>query len=177
MRDNDDDDESGTVECEVMPADASTDVFPAGSLERSAAKEKIRLAFMSGVGTLAALSIKERVPYQTVLRWSKEERWGDSKREVATISGQKTTENVADWIAEQRTVQIKGAITRARKLQAAIDRTMPEGAVLEPSELQAIASAEEKADNIVRRNLGMDQQNQSGAAVSINILAGGIQVA
>lgn len=159
-------------ECEVL--------LPVGSIERAEAKERIRLAYVSGRGTLLALAVKERVPYQTVMRWSKEDGWQGEKTQVVTVANQKTTESITDWVAEQRTAQIKRAITRAAKLQERIETAAENEARrdegLLASAVQALASAEERADNIVRRNLGMDQQSNGSSSVSINILASGISL-
>lgn len=160
---------------EVIEADC--EVVPSGTLERVAAMQRIKMAFMSGQGSLAALAVKERVPYQTVLRASSDEKWSIQKKDVLQKTDTKVAESVADWVAEQRTLQIKTALKRARRMQKAIDQSLgEEDAVLLPAELQALASAEERMDNIARRNLGMDGQTQQSAAVSINILAGGIQL-
>lgn len=164
-----------------MEADAiECDVLPPGSLERAAAMERVKLAFISGQGSLVALSVRERVPYQYVLRASSDEKWSEQKLAVAQKTDSKLSENLADFIAEQRTLQVKRALTRAQKLQDLADlaanneKAKPDG--LLASAVQALASAEERADNIVRRNLGMDQQSNGGGSVSINILAGGISL-
>lgn len=166
--------EATTVESEV------DDILPAGSIERAEAKERIKLAYITGRATLLALAVKERVPYTTAMRWSKEEQWHVAAEETRTLSASKTVESLSDFIAEQRTLQVKRALTRAQKLQDLADlaadneKSKPDG--LLASAVQALASAEERADNIVRRNLGMDQQSGGNSSVSINILAGGISL-
>lgn len=168
------------TECQTIEADCEAEgmtMLPVGSLERAAAKERIRLEYVAGRGTLLALATRERISYSTVMRWSSEDGWNIAKAKVQEKTDSTLVDKVADWMAEQREVQIKTAIKRARRMQKAIDQSLgEEDAVLLPAELQALASAEERMDNIARRNLGMDGQTQQSAAVSINILAGGIQL-
>jgi len=144
------------------------------SPERAAAKERIRLAYVSGKNTLARLAVAERIPYNTVMKWSSDEGWNKEKANVALKSDSKLIENIADWVAEQKTVQIKRAVKRSGALQAAIDKALADN--LTPADIQALASAEERMDNVVRRNLGMDDQSGGRSSVSINILAGGVQM-
>jgi hypothetical protein len=147
------------------------------SPERAAAKQAIKLAFISGSATLTQLSVKYMVPYETVARWSKNEHWKEQKGKIATVSEQKLTDNLTDFIAEERVKQVRRALGRAQGLQKLADEAVVNvGKDLSPADVQALASAEERADNIVRRNLGMDQQHGGGSSVSINILAGGVQL-
>lgn len=154
--------------------EAAVEIIPAGTPERSAAKQRIKLAFIGGTATLAYLSKSEGVPYVTVQKWSSEENWGDLKRAALQKTDAKVAENISSWIAEQRVVQIKRSVSRAAKLQAKADQILPN--ITEASELQSMATAEEKVDTIVRRNLGMDSEHPGGSAVTVNILAGGVQL-
>jgi hypothetical protein len=169
-----------TIDATDREVEQQSEFLPLGSLERAAAKERIKLAYLSGSQTLLAGAVKEGISYHTVMRWSKEECWHGTKEVVAKTADLKTAENITDLIAEERTKQIKRALARAQKIQERIDKaaeneeSAPEG--LLASAVQALASAEERADNIVRRNLGMDQQSGGNSSVSINILAGGISL-
>ncbi len=150
---------------------------PPFSDERTAAKEAIRVAFLAGRSTLAASAVKYRIPYETILTWSKREGWAAEREKMAVAVTAKVTESLHDFIAEQKSVQIRRALSRAQKLQTLVDSAAENEAGQEngllASAVQALASAEERADNIVRRNLGMDSQ-QSGGSASVNIIAGNV---
>lgn len=150
------------------------------SPERAAKKERIRIAFVTGKASLAHLSRSEGLPYSTLSRWSVEEQWGEKKAEIALKTDEGLVENLTDFIAKERAAQVKRAISRAGKLRSLVDKAAEnaerseEG--LKPSDVQALSTAEERADNIVRRNLGMDQQSGGGNSLSVNILAQSINL-
>jgi hypothetical protein len=167
-----------TVVCETAPVFTAPEPW---TPERLEAKERIRLAFIAGKATLAFLASQERLPIDTVQRWSSNESWGAQKCEIQQRADGRLTDDISDFLAKERTKQVKRAITRASKLQQCADKIIHDesGEVrrLDASELQALSTAEERADNIIRRNLGMDQQNGGNSGTTVNILAGNISLA
>ncbi len=176
--DNQDD---ASEESAVATLAVETEMLAPYSEERAQAKESIRLAFISGRATLAASAIKHRIPYETVLGWSKREEWALERDKTGSAISRIVTETMQDFVAEQKQVQIRRALVRAQKLRELVDSAAENekgtDVGLLASAVQALASAEERADNIVRRNLGMDgQSNGGGSQVSVNIVAsGGVQ--
>lgn len=161
----------------AIPEDEVLDWY---SPERAAAKERIRIAFVTGKATLAYMSRVEKVPYGTIAQWSVNEKWGEAKAAVAEQTSNSLVENLSDFIAKERAVQVKRAISRANKLRSLVDKAAEnaEGSEngLLPSDVQALSTAEERADNITRRNLGMDQQSGGGSSLSVNILSQSIHL-
>jgi hypothetical protein len=151
-----------------------------GSEEWNERKEAVKLAFIAGKATLAALSIKYGISYKTVQNWSQVERWGEAKEKLAVRIEGKFGDNLVDWLAKEKEKQIRRALTRSERLQRlseeaeGVARASEDG--LRPVDVQALA-AEEKADNMARRNLGMDGTGGGGGSqVSVNIVAsGGVQ--
>lgn len=179
---NYDEAEAQAIECEASveaiereEERKSPDYIEKGSPIRQEVKDKIKLAYISGKANLAYMSRTERVPYATLMRWSMEESWAEKKQAVAQRTESETIENIADFVAKERVMQIKRAISRAGKLRSLVDKAAEnaerseEG--LKPSDVQALSTAEERADNITRRNLGMDQQSGGGNSLSVNILS------
>lgn len=158
--------EAATVETEVLP--------PAPKLGRLELKRKCRIAYVSGRSTLTDLAETHGVPLNTVMDWSKKERWNEEKALVTSESHRKVTDKVSDWLAEQRTEQVKRGLTRALRLQKGIDKAITDESgdvkLLEAKDLQALATAEEKLDTIARRNLGMSDES-SGPTVNVNVLS------
>lgn len=102
---------------------------------------------------------------------------------AADLAAKQLIDELQPWIAEQKTQQIKRAIARSTKAQQRLDAiadgtlaldkdgntlTLPNG----PKEESFIAQAEDKYDNIIRRNLGMQDGSGFSGALSVNILAG-----
>lgn len=150
------------------------------SPERAAAKERIRLAFITGKATLAYMARMEKISYSTIMQWSSAEEWGKTREKTIEATSSKTEENIVEWMAKERMEQVKRAITRANKLRSLVDKAAEnaEGSEngLLPSDVQALSTAEERADNITRRNLGMDQQSGGGSSLSVNILSQSIHL-
>lgn len=154
-------DQDETIAASTVPA-----------LTREQAREAIRLAYVSGSASLAVLSCRFAVPYDTVRRWSLENGWSVTRKDVASIADAKTSLSLANWLSEQRTEQQKRAISRSKRLQDAIDKALPEGERLAPKDIASLATAEEKADKIIRENLGMTGASTSGPVFNVNALGG-----
>lgn len=171
--------EEETTKCGI----AVDDVLDWHSPERAAAKERIRLAFVSGKATLAYMARIEKVPYNTISQWSIKEKWGEAKAAVALKTSEELVENIADFVAKERVKQVKRALSRSDNIRSLVDeaaknarqRVNADGSSgIMPSDVQALSTAEERADNITRRNLGMDQQSGGGNSLSVNILTNSI---
>jgi hypothetical protein len=135
-------------------------------------RERCRLAYVGGmVRSLMELSEKAGVPHDTLRRWCRAERWGELEQQADA----EATQNLGEWLSTERGRQMKRAVERARKLQAAIDTSVG-NRELTPSELRDMTTAEERADAIIRRNLGMNDSMASGSTVSVAVLSS-IQVA
>lgn len=141
-------------------------------MTRGQMKEACRLAYCSGRAKLTELCCRYQLPYDTLRRWSVEDAWSVTKEEVAKQADSGTVSALAEWLLEQRMRQIRGSIVRAGRLQSEIDKVLDAGNPLCPKDLQSIATAEERADLIARRNLGLDQPGQAGPLVNVNALAG-----
>lgn len=142
-------------------------------MSRGQMKEACRLAYCSGRHKLTELCVTYRLPYDTLRCWSREEGWSVTKAEVATQAHSGTVSAIADWLTEQRMEQMKRSVGRASRLQGAIDQCYPkdqEDKPLCPKDLQSIATAEERADLIIRRNLGLDQPGAGAPLVNVNAL-------
>lgn len=107
---------------------------------------------------------------------------------AADLAAKQLVDELQPWIAEQKAAQIKRAIARSTKAQSRLDTiadgvtaldkegnrvTLPNG----PKEESFIAQAEDKYDNIIRRNLGMSESGGFSGNLSVNVLAGQAAVA
>lgn len=176
------------IEAEVMQeevpafgsaiAEALSDAPEPYSPERAAAKERIRLAFITGKATLAYMARTEKISYSTIMQWSSAEEWGKAREKTIEAASSKTEENIVEWMAKERTAQIKRSLSRAGNIRSLVDEAAENARRSEsgllPSDVQALSTAEERADNITRRNLGMDQQSGGGNSLSVNILTNSI---
>lgn len=161
------------------------DYIEKGSPIRQEVKDKIKLAYISGKANLAYMARTERVPYATLMRWSMEESWAEKKKAVAERTESETIENIADLVAKERVKQVKRALSRSENIRSLVDeaaqnarrRVNEDGSSgIMPSDVQALSTAEERADNITRRNLGMDQGSGGGNSLSVNILSQSIHL-
>lgn len=111
------------------------------------------------------------IPTDTVLRWSKEDAWGDAKLSAVQTAGQIVTKKAGEWIAKQQAGQIRRGVIRARIGQREIDRVRRRsGNTLEMKDLRDMAAAEKDFDMQVRRNLGMEDQGAGGMSVSLRVV-------
>lgn len=100
---------------------------------------------------------------------------------AADFAAQQLVEELQPWIAQQKTAQIKRAIERSTRAQQRLDKvalgydvvtkdgdlaTLSPG----PKEEAFLAQSEDKYDNIIRRNLGMQDGNASSGHLSPGIL-------
>lgn len=155
-------------------------------LTRLQAKEAIRLAYVSGRARLVELAELHGIPYDTVRFWSTSDGWTVERDSVLVSADAKTVSVMAQLLTDERERQIRRALQRSGGLRDAIDAVLREGDVamtevgpiripIGAKALQSIATAEERADLISRRNLGMDDQGGGSTNVSVNVL-GTVQI-
>lgn len=144
------------------------------SPERAKAKEEIKLAFVTGKHTLASLASRYLIPLTTIQQWSAKENWGEIKETMLQSVNGKVVASAADMLAKEREAQIRRSLVRSRQLQDGADKILldDEGKVkkLEAGELQALAVAEDRADQIARRNLGMEDKGGNSTSFNVNFI-------
>lgn len=102
---------------------------------------------------------------------------------AADIAAQQLIDELQPWIAQQKTEHIKRAVKRSRRAQDRLDKVAKgfrvqgkDGEIVllrpGPKEESFLAQSEDKYDNIIRRNLGMNDISASGGTLSLNILMG-----
>lgn len=109
------------------------------------------------------------------------EALSEATSRAADMAAKQLVDELQPWIAQQKTEQIKRALLRSQKAQDRLDKislgydvvtkdgdlaTLSPG----PKEESFIASAEDKYDNIIRRNLGMNDSATFNGSLSVNIL-------
>lgn len=144
-------------------------------------KEACRLAYVSGRATLRELEDLHELPYGTLKRWSVEEQWGEAQSAVRTQAETNLVPKIADWVSKQHEVQVRRGLERGLAIQNDVDEVRKRGSVVVmtqagpvdipfgPKDVQAIAMAEDKADLVIRRNLGMENQ-AAGPTLNLNVL-------
>ena len=150
---------SDAVECEVMEPGQLTPE------ERARAKEAIRLAYTTGQAKLIDLSDQHGISYNTAQRWAKDERWGESRSVVLTVSDRKTDSELAQWLTTERVRQVKEGVAEGRAIREDVRKAREASDLEEKVALakvaQSLATAGERADLIIRRNLGMEDSGNT----------------
>src|SRR6266576_6849289 len=96
-------------------------------------------------------------------------------REVAaqvTASTEKTLKDLAPWIEEMRASHVKYIVGLSQKALKRLDTLFESKEPAAPKDEQFSAAAIEKHDSIIRRNLGMSEQNAAGS-LNVNVLVAG----
>ncbi len=156
--------------------------------------ETLRYQFETGALTLRAFAKEHNLPTATLFRRAARGKW---KRQVIQIAGareavtQRTITaieaagskiesevvamgnlvlaDLAPWIESEKRKQVIRAVKRAVEHQERIDSVAL--TVEDPKGMAMIATAEDKFDAIIRRNLGMSEGTGIGGSLNINILA------
>lgn len=101
--------------------------------------------------------------------------------QAADLAAKQLIDELQPWINQQKAEQIKRAIKRSTKAQERLDlisegyqATTKDGELVDlpigPKEESFLAQAEDKYDNIIRRNLGMNELNGVSGSLSIQVL-------
>lgn len=119
-----------------------------------AQRERAKLAYLSGRGSLASVSEQTGIPHDTLRRWCSRERWRDDAQAVAEAADTRLTQELADFLAAEREGHIKRVLRFAEELQAAIDRLYERERALTPRDICRIAIAEDRINRMVLAVLG-----------------------
>ena len=90
--------------------------------------------------------------------------------EAAHVIATQVVEELRPWIEREKAAHIRRAVAMGKRGFERIERLWDEREAVDPKQEQFASSALDKHDTIVRRNLGMQDNKQSGTD-SLNIKA------
>lgn len=122
---------------------------------------KIKAAYQRGEGSCRELAIDFGVNQDTLSNRCKREKW----RSEITELKQKVAEKVVENLVDRATQWVEDTITRGQRARTIIDATIEQYAtddkgrpVIEMPDVSTMLHAEQKADDLTRRALGLKDE-------------------
>jgi hypothetical protein len=144
--------------------------------------------------TLRQLADKQGVSRSTIFKRAAREKWKqnaavveatrkqivkkmEAKLEAATteaaqLVARELVEELQPWIEREKAEHIKRAVRMGKRGFERIGRLWDENDAVDPKHEQAASSALDKHDAIVRRNLGLSDNQPAASSLNLNVLAG-----
>jgi hypothetical protein len=91
---------------------------------------------------------------------------------AAQLVAKQVVEELQPWIEREKAEHIKRAVAMGKRGYERIERLWDEREAVDPKQEQFASAALDKHDLIVRRNLGMSDNQPEASSLNLNILAG-----
>jgi hypothetical protein len=95
--------------------------------------------------------------------------------EAAQLVAKQIVEDLGPWIEREKAEHIRRAVAMGKRGYDRIERMWDESASLEVKNESLAAATLEKHDTIVRRNLGMSDNQPASSSLNLNVLAGRVR--